>query len=107
MMRRRLAAVAFHMSRNRWCGNIGRAHKSNHVVWHADLLHGVAYQTCMDPDCRARGYRSVNVQIPLAVLAAHRDVLPPSSVAKLDAAAARMEHASSNASSSAGGARGY
>jgi DNA-directed primase/polymerase protein len=46
---------------NRWCGNIGRQHKSNRVFYVVDLVDGWWCQRCYDPDCR--GYRS-----PLTVL---------------------------------------
>ncbi|XP_035664107.1 DNA-directed primase/polymerase protein-like [Branchiostoma floridae] len=43
---------------NRWCENIGRAHRSNHVMFVADLKRQVLYQKCHDPVCRAQNYKS-------------------------------------------------
>lgn len=38
------------------CGNVGRAHRHNHVFYVLDFAAGVATQKCHDPDCW--GYRS-------------------------------------------------
>nr|XP_011470310.1 PREDICTED: DNA-directed primase/polymerase protein isoform X4 [Fragaria vesca subsp. vesca] len=54
--------MVYSMSRNRYCERIGRQHKSNHVIYIADLRRGVYYQKCHDPDCR--GYRSPSRPIP-------------------------------------------
>lgn len=48
---------------NRWCGNVGRQHKSNRVFYVVDLLDGWWCQRCYDPDCR--GYRSPLTALPL------------------------------------------
>lgn len=68
-----ISSLCFHISHNRWCHRIGRPHKSNHIMVVVDLLLGVAFQTCMDPDCRAVGFRSRPVSVPREVLAS----LPP------------------------------
>lgn len=47
---------------NRWCGNIQREHKSNHVYYIADLKFQNLYQKCFDPDCIH--YRSPEIHIP-------------------------------------------
>ncbi|CAG9461523.1 unnamed protein product [Pedinophyceae sp. YPF-701] len=47
---------------NRWCGNVGRAHRSNGVYYCCDLRAGIWYQRCHDPDCRA--YRSPAAPLP-------------------------------------------
>ena len=47
---------------NRWCGNIQREHKSNHVYYIADLKFQNLYQKCFDPDCMH--YRSPEIHIP-------------------------------------------
>ncbi|KZV35964.1 DNA-directed primase/polymerase protein [Dorcoceras hygrometricum] len=54
--------LVYSMSRNRYCERIGREHKSNHVIYVADLKRAVYYQKCHDPDCR--GYRSPLRPIP-------------------------------------------
>jgi len=50
--------LTFDILKNRWCENIGRPHKSNHIMMVADLRLGVYYQKCHDPDCQNIGYRS-------------------------------------------------
>jgi hypothetical protein len=40
---------------NRWCGNIGRAHRSNGIFYVVDLQQGWWCQRCYDPDCRCGG----------------------------------------------------
>jgi DNA-directed primase/polymerase protein len=46
----------------RWCGNIGRQHKSNGIYIVVDLSAGLWWQKCFDPDCRA--YRSETMPLP-------------------------------------------
>lgn len=46
----------------KYCGKIGRHHKSNNVILIADLRKGEVYQKCFDPDCR--GYRSPPWPLP-------------------------------------------
>lgn len=36
---------------NRWCMNLGRAHKSNHIYFILDLSRSCFYQKCHDLDC--------------------------------------------------------
>eukprot|EP00058_Branchiostoma_floridae_P018525 XP_002604014.1 hypothetical protein BRAFLDRAFT_71697 [Branchiostoma floridae] len=55
---------------NRWCENIGRAHRSNHVMFVADLKRQVLYQKCHDPVCRAQNYKSPDRPLPAEVLPA-------------------------------------
>lgn len=50
--------ITYDVINNRWCENIGRAHKSNNVMIVADLRLGVYYQKCHDPVCRGIDYRS-------------------------------------------------
>lgn len=49
----------------KYCGNVGRHHKSNNVILVADLRKGEMYQKCFDPDCR--GYRSEAWEMPEGV----------------------------------------
>jgi len=51
---------------NRFCHNIGRAHKSNNVKYVVDLRKGVYYQKCYDSDCA--GYRSPETKLPPKIL---------------------------------------
>ncbi|KAK9830391.1 hypothetical protein WJX72_011482 [[Myrmecia] bisecta] len=88
-----LDVVLFNIKGNRWCGNVGRAHKSNGIFYIADLKGGIWYQKCYDPECR--NYRSEAMPLPPHLLArrtsgpaenenphnvlADGDVLPPDS----------------------------
>ena len=54
--------VCFNMKGNRYCDNVGRAHKSNNIIWNVDLLDRVCYQSCHDPECR--GYRGDPIDVP-------------------------------------------
>jgi len=54
--------VCFNMKDNRYCDNVGRAHKSNNIIWNIDLLDRVCYQSCHDPECR--GYRGDPIDVP-------------------------------------------
>ncbi|KAI3426242.1 hypothetical protein D9Q98_008618 [Chlorella vulgaris] len=52
---------------NRFCGNIGRAHKSNGIFYVVDVRSGSWCQRCYDPDCRH--YRSPLTPLPPHILA--------------------------------------
>lgn len=52
----------FNLAGYRWCGNVGREHKSNGVFIVVDTKARVWYQKCYDPDC-AR-YRSPSNSLP-------------------------------------------
>ena len=52
---------------NRWCGRIGRAHRSNGVYYVVDLEAGTWSQRCHDPECG--GYRSPAMPLPEEVRA--------------------------------------
>ena len=54
--------IIYDIDNNRWCGNIQRQHKSNHVYFVADLKFHVLYQKCHDPDCE--NYKSPGIHIP-------------------------------------------
>jgi hypothetical protein len=55
---------------NRFCGNVGREHRSNGVYCIVDLAGGTWHQRCYDPECR--GYRSECMPLPLDTWARHR-----------------------------------
>ena len=38
------------MKTNRYCGNVGRAHKSNNISWNVNLADMVCWQGCHDPE---------------------------------------------------------
>ncbi|XP_074573430.1 uncharacterized protein LOC141829831 [Curcuma longa] len=58
--------IVYSMLRSRYCERIGREHKSNHVMYVADLHRAMYYQKCYDPDCR--GYRSPLRPLPYDVI---------------------------------------
>ena len=47
--------VTYQISNNRWCENIGRAHKSNHIYIEIHVQRGQWRQRCHDPDCARSG----------------------------------------------------
>ncbi|MCO5548206.1 hypothetical protein L7F22_001663 [Adiantum nelumboides] len=55
--------LVYNMNGNRFCENIGRQHKSNHVMYIVDFRTAGYYQKCHDPDCR--GFKSPLRPIPL------------------------------------------
>lgn len=55
----------YDIGNNRWCGNINREHKSNHIYYIADLKLNVIFQKCHDPECT--NYRSLEVVIPSGI----------------------------------------
>jgi hypothetical protein len=50
------------MKDNRFCDNIGRAHKSNNIIWNVHLIDRICWQSCHDPECR--GFRGEAVDLP-------------------------------------------
>lgn len=50
------------MRGTRWCGNVGRHHKSNGIYYVIDLAGGTWWQKCYDFDCRS--YRSEMRPLP-------------------------------------------
>ena len=76
--------VTYHMCNNRWCEAIGRAHRSNNIMWTADLRTWECIQTCHDPDCRAMNFRSHPVPIPDHVQCAVRECLLDEELAAID-----------------------
>lgn len=54
--------MLYNIKGSRYCGNIGRHHKSNGVFYVVDLQQGVWYQKCYDPECRM--YRSPVTALP-------------------------------------------
>ncbi|EFN56160.1 hypothetical protein CHLNCDRAFT_51806 [Chlorella variabilis] len=59
--------LLFNMRDNRYCGNVGRQHKSNGVFYVADLKGGSWCQRCYDSECR--NYRSPLMPLPAHLLA--------------------------------------
>lgn len=54
--------LLYNIRGSRYCGNIGREHRSNGVFYVVDVHQGVWYQKCYDPDCRT--YRSPATSLP-------------------------------------------
>jgi hypothetical protein len=46
----------------RYCGNIGRHHRSNNIKYVVNLTDCIYYQKCHDPDCE--NYRSAECKLP-------------------------------------------
>jgi hypothetical protein len=57
-----LGTISYNMTGNSWCENIGRAHKSNNIIWNVHLIDRVFWQCCHDPDCR--GFRGEHIDLP-------------------------------------------
>jgi hypothetical protein len=55
-------SVSFTVDGDRWCGNIGRAHRSNGVWFVLDLVACTAVQRCWDPQCKY--YSSPPITVP-------------------------------------------
>ncbi|XP_051875642.1 DNA-directed primase/polymerase protein isoform X3 [Pristis pectinata] len=56
--------IVYDISKNHWCENIGRAHKSNNIMIVVDLKREIWYQKCYDPVCRAQRFRSESHPLP-------------------------------------------
>lgn len=69
--------ISLFVEGNRFCQNIGREHKSNHIYLICNLTRGSISQRCFDPDCR--GYESPPVDIPVELLQSLRSKYLPSS----------------------------
>ena len=54
--------ISFNMKGNRYCENIGRAHKSNSITWNVHLIDRICWQGCHDPECR--GFRGKSIDLP-------------------------------------------
>lgn len=54
--------ICFNMKDNRFCDNVGRAHKSNNIIWNVHLIDRVCWQSCHDPECR--GFRGTAIDLP-------------------------------------------
>ncbi|XP_005100740.2 uncharacterized protein LOC101846888 [Aplysia californica] len=57
-------SLIYDIAGSRWCGNVGREHRSNNVMYVVDLRRAVYYQKCYDPDCQAVGYKSEEKDLP-------------------------------------------
>lgn len=50
--------IVFDIQGTKYCSNIGREHKSNRIMFVANLKLKIFYQKCYDPVCRDEDYRS-------------------------------------------------
>ncbi|CAK8671218.1 unnamed protein product [Clavelina lepadiformis] len=57
--------ISYEITGTRYCGNIGREHKSNGILYVANLKTMYCYQKCHDYECR--NYRSDPIPFPEAV----------------------------------------
>nr|XP_032816427.1 DNA-directed primase/polymerase protein isoform X4 [Petromyzon marinus] len=56
--------LVYEATKNRWCENVGRAHRSNNTCYFVDLHQGIFYQKCHDQECKAIHFRSQNYPLP-------------------------------------------
>uniref|UniRef100_A0A8C4N8E5 DNA-directed primase/polymerase protein n=1 Tax=Eptatretus burgeri TaxID=7764 RepID=A0A8C4N8E5_EPTBU len=61
------ALLVYDIARNRWCENIGRPHRSNHIRIEVNLRERMFYQRCYDPVCRLQHFRSKGYPLPAAL----------------------------------------
>ncbi|CAK6442561.1 unnamed protein product [Pipistrellus nathusii] len=59
--------LVYDICKYRWCGNIGRAHKSNNIMILVDLKNEVWYQKCHDPVCKAENFKSDRFPLPAEI----------------------------------------
>ena len=60
-------SLVYDIAGNRYCSNVGRHHRSNHVFFTCQLSPGVLQQGCYDPSCS--GYRGPQIRLPENCLA--------------------------------------
>lgn len=53
--------IVLNIEKYRWCGNINRWHKSNHIYFVVDVIVGYYYQKCYDANCS--NYRSEGIAL--------------------------------------------
>jgi hypothetical protein len=56
--------LLYYIADNRYCYNIGRCHRSNHVALLVDMRQCTFCQKCLDPECRAIDFRSPSWPMP-------------------------------------------
>lgn len=56
--------ICYNMRDNRYCEHVGRAHKSNNIIWNVHLIDRVCWQTCHDPECRDAKFRGKPIDLP-------------------------------------------
>lgn len=78
--------LVYNFTGYRFCENIGREHRSNGVMFVADVQAGTYYQKCYDPDCRAISFRSTPRPIPERCLPSYWLNMVPDELLRGDAA---------------------
>ena len=58
--------ICYNMKDNRFCEQIGRHHKQNHIIWNIDLIRGVYWHTCRDPRCYL--FQGQHIVLPTGIL---------------------------------------
>lgn len=76
--------ISYHMSRNRWCEGIGRAHRSNNILWKVDFQQRQCIQSCFDPDCRSMNFRGRPIDLPCGVALQLDDAIFEEQIARMD-----------------------
>ena len=56
-------SIIFHVSNTRFCENVNREHKSNHIYFVADLKNKFLFQKCFDEDCKSINFKGRNYDI--------------------------------------------
>jgi len=59
--------IVYHIGGDKYCANVGRQHRSNHVLYVVDLRLGLFVQRCTDPECRASKFQSDPLYLPVAL----------------------------------------
>ena len=83
--------LTFQMSRNRWCENIQREHKSNNVMWIIDMVRFHCSQGCHDPDCRLSGFRGEPIDLPEYIVDGVKDQILEEQLAVFDGTNVRRD----------------
>jgi len=76
--------MSYQMSNNRYCENIGRAHRSNNIIWNVDFKAKTYWQTCHDPECQSANFRGRLTQLPDEVTLSIEEYLLDQELACID-----------------------
>ena len=77
-------SMSYQMSNNRYCENIGRAHRSNNIIWNVDFKAKTYWQTCHDPECQSANFRGRLMQLPDEVTLSIEEYLLDQELACID-----------------------
>ena len=69
------SVITYSMKDNRWCERIGRAHKSNNIMWVVSIQTMRYWQTCYDTECRFLSFRGKERDLPIDVQKSINDML--------------------------------